>query len=102
MGSENTVPEAASIFEKIAMSLGMPPLTVEISFIILTMIIFLVVIVLVFAILRIRKEMISLNFKLGYIARLLKREIEGPAITQEPEQKKEPDKEESFKEEWKF
>ncbi len=102
MGSENTVPEAASIFEKIAMSLGMPPLAVEISFIILTMIIFLVVIVLVFAILRIRKEMISLNFKLGYIARLLKREIEGPAITQEPEKKKEADKEESFKEKWKF
>ena len=102
MGSESTAGEAASIFEKIALSLGLSPLVVEISFIILTMIIILIVIVFLFATLRIRKEMISLNFKLGYIARLLKREIEGPPPGREPEKKKELDKEDAFKEEWKF
>ena len=83
-------------------------MVVEISFIILTMIIILIVFVFLFTALRIRKEMISLNFKLGYIARLLKREIEGPAISPgptkipKPETKKEPPKEEPYKEEWKF
>ena len=64
------VDEAASIFEKIAQSLGLTPLAVEISFIILTMIVILIVFIFLFTALRIRKEMISLNFKLGYIARL--------------------------------
>lgn len=99
---------AGSIFEKIAQSLGLPPMVVEISFIILAMIIILIVFIFLFTALRIRKEMISLNFKLGYIARLLKREIEEPAIipeptmSPEPEIKKEPPKEEPYKEEWKF
>ena len=103
-----TVVGTASIFEKIAQSLELTPLVVEISFIILTMIIILIVFVFLFTALRIRKEIISLNFKLGYIARLLKREIEGPAIspeptpTPEPEIKKEPSKEEPYTEEWKF
>ena len=99
---------AASIFEKIAQSLGLAPMVVEISFIILTMLTILIVFVFLFTALRIRKEIISLNFKLGYIARLLKREIEGPAnspeptISPEPEIKKEPPKEEPYQEEWKF
>ena len=99
---------AASIFEKIAQSLGLTPMVIELSFIILTMITILIVFVFLFTALRIRKEMISLNFKLGYIARLLKREIEGPAnspeptISPEPEIKKEPPKEEPYQEEWKF
>ena len=99
---------AASIFEKIAQSLGLTPMVIELSFIILTMIAILIVFVFLFTALRIRKEMISLNFKLGYIARLLKREIEGPAnspeptISPEPEIKKEPPKEEPYQEEWKF
>lgn len=108
MESEITAGEAASLFEKIARSLGLSPFAVEISFIILTMIVILIVFVFLFTALRIRKEMISLNFKLGYIARLLKREIEGPAISPEPtispetRTKKEPPKEEPYKEEWKF
>ena len=116
MGSEVTAGDAAaeaavdaaSIFEKIAQSLGLPPMVVEISFIILTMIIILIVFIFLFTALRIRKEMISLNFKLGYIASLLKREIEGPAISpgptksREPKTKKEPPKEEPHNEEWKF
>ena len=103
-----TAVEAASIFDKIAQSLGLTPLVVEISFIILTMIIILIVFVFLFVALRIRKEIISLNFKLGYIARILKREIEGPAISAapeispEPEIKKEPPKQEPYKDEWKF
>ena len=106
--SAGAVVEATSIFERIAQSLELPPLVVEISFIILTMIIILIVFVLLFSVLRIRKEIISLNFKLGYIARLLKREIEGPAtspgptISPEPKTKKEPPKEEPYQEEWKF
>ena len=102
MGSENTIGEAVSIFDKIAGSLGVSPFVAEICFIILVMIIILIVMVFLFAILRIRKEMISLNFKLGYIARLLKREIEGPPPGPEPEEKKEPPKKNGFKEEWKF
>ena len=99
---------AASIFEKIAQSLGLTPMVVELSFIILIIISILIVFIFLFTALRIRKEMISLNFKLGYIARLLKREIEGPAISPEPtaspepEIKKEPPKEEPYQEEWKF
>jgi hypothetical protein len=102
MSSESAAGEAAGIFDKIAVSLGLSPFFVEISFIILAMIVILIVIVFLFATLRVRKEMISLNFKLGYIARLLKREIEGPPPGPEPEEKKEVDKEDAFKEEWKF
>ena len=101
MGSENTIGEAVSILDKIAGSLGVSTFFVEICFIILIMIIILIVMVFLFAILRIRKEMISLNFKLGYIARLLKREVEG-LPPGPPEKKKEPEKEEGLKEEWKF
>ena len=102
MGAETTVPQAASIFEKIAMSLGWPSLAVELSFIILTMIFILVFFVVVFAILRIRKELISLNFKLGYIARVLKREIEGPGFQKKSEKPEKSAGEEAFKEEWRF
>ena len=63
MGSETTASQATSILDEIAMSLGWPPLAVEICFIILTMIIILVVFIVVFAILRIRKEMIRMSSK---------------------------------------
>ncbi len=102
MGSETTVSQATSILDKIAMSLGWPPLAVEICFIILTMIILLVIFIVVFAILRIRKEMISLNFKLGYIARMVKREIEESEIKRTPEIEQKPQEVDAFKEEWKF
>ena len=65
MGSESAAGETASIFDKIAVSLGLSPFFVEISFIILAMIVILIVIVFLFAILRMRKEIISLNFKIG-------------------------------------
>lgn len=102
MGSESTIGEAVNIFDKIAGSLGVSPFLIEVGFSILVMIVILIVVVFLFAILRIRKEMISLNFKLGYIARLLKREIEGPPPGPAPEEKKEPQKEAGFEEEWKF
>jgi hypothetical protein len=102
MGSETTAAQATSILDKLAMSLGWPPLAVEICVIILTMIIILVIFIVVFAILRIRREMISLNFKLGYIARMVKREIEGAEIKKTPEVEHPPAEADSFKEEWKF
>ena len=102
MEPETTVSQATSILDKIAISLGWPPLAVEICFIILTMIIILVIFIVVFAILRIRKEMISLNFKLGYIARMVKREIEGSEIKRTTEIAQRPPEVDSSQEEWKF
>lgn len=102
MGSETTVSQATSIFEKIAMSLGWSSLAVEICFIIFTMIIILVIFIVVFAILRIRKEMISLNYKLGYIARLVNRGIEGSKIKRTTESTQKPSEAEPFNDEWKF
>jgi hypothetical protein len=102
MGSEITAGEGVGIFEKIAQSLGLSPFVVEIGFILLTMIIILIVFVFLFTALRIRKEMIRLNFKLGYIALLLKREIEGPAKSPESRTPEKPPREEPYKEEWKF
>ena len=102
MGSETTVSQATTILDKIAMSLGWPPLAVEIFFIILTVIIVLVIFIVLFAILRIRKELIRLNFKLGYIARMVKREIEGSEMKKTPEIRQTPQEVDAFKEEWKF
>ena len=102
MGAETTVPQAASIFEKIAMSLGWPSLAVELGFIIIIMIFIMVILVAVFAILRIRKELISLNFKMGYIARVLKREIEGPGFQEESGKTEKPSEAEVLKEEWRL
>ena len=102
MGSQTTVSQTASIFDKIAMSMGWPPLAVEICLIILTMIILLVIFIVVFAILRIRREMISLNFKLGYIARMIKHEIEGSEMKRTPEIEQKYPEVDPLKEEWKF
>jgi hypothetical protein len=102
MEPETTASQATSILEEIAISLGWPPLAVEICFIIFTMVIILVIFIVVFAILRIRKELISLNFKLGYIARMVKREIEGSEVKRTTEVAQKPPEVDSFKEEWKF
>ena len=103
MATEMTVAETSSIFQEIAMATGLPSLAVEVGFIVLALIIILLIIMVVSAILRIRKEMISLNFKISYIARLLKRQIEGAALKKEPEKKVEPkDKNAYKKDEWKL
>jgi hypothetical protein len=102
MGTEMTVPVTASIFEKIAAATGLPPIAVEVGFIILTLILILITIMMVLSILRIRKEIINLNYRIGYIARLLKREIEEAAFETQPAKKKEAEEKEIYKEEWKF
>lgn len=102
METEMTVAETTSIFHHIAIATGLPSLAVEVGLIILTLIIIIVTIMVVLAILRIRKEMISLNFKISYIARLLKRQIEGAALKKEPEKKVEPKEKRAYKDEWKL
>ena len=67
-----------------------------------SLVIVLVTLIVVLAILRIRKEMISLNFKLGYIARMVKREIEGSEIKRTTEIAQRPQEVDSSEEEWKF
>ena len=102
METDVSLPASAGIFQNIADATGLPLISVEIGTLILVLIFVLIVITVVLAILRIRRETISLNFKLGYIASLMKRELERPAAKKEPESRKEPEPEESFKEEWKF
>ena len=103
MATEMTVAETSSIFQEIAMATGLPSLAVEVGFIVLALIIILVIIMVVLAILRIRKEMISLNLKINYIARLLKRQIEGTAVKKEPEKKLGPKEKKAYKkDEWKL
>ena len=99
---DTTLLETSSIFQKIAISTGLPLFVVEVGGIILTIILILAAILMVSATLRIKKEMISLNFKIGYMARLLKRELEGSAQKKETHKTKETEKEENFKEHWKF
>ena len=102
METEMTVPVTASVFEKIATATGLPQIAVEVCFIILALVIILITIMIVLSILRIRKEIITLNYKIGYIARLLKREIEEAAFETQKAKKKEAEEKETYKEEWKF
>ena len=102
METEMTVPVTASVFKKIATAAGLPQIAVEVGFIILAFILILITIMVVLSILRIRKEIISLNYKIGYIARLLKREIEEAAFEKQPAKNKEAAEKETHKEEWKF
>jgi len=102
METEMTVPVTASVFEKIAAATGLPQIAVEIGFIILALVLILITIMMVLSILRIRKEIISLNYRIGYIARLLKREIEESAFETQTARKKETEEKETYKEEWKF
>jgi hypothetical protein len=102
METEMTVPVTASVFEKIATATGLPQIAVEISFIILALVLILITIMMVLSILRIRKEIISLNYRIGYIARMLKREIEEAAFETQPAKRKGAEEKETYKEEWKF
>jgi hypothetical protein len=102
METEMTVPVTASVFGKIATATGLPQMAVEIGIIILALVLILITIMMVLSILRIRKEIISLNYRIGYIARLLKREIEEVAFETQPANKKGAEEKETYKEEWKF
>ena len=102
METEMTVAVTASVFEKIANATGLPQIAVEVGFVILALVLILITIMVVLSILRIRKEIISLNYRIGYIARLLKREIEEAAFETQPAKKKEAEEKETYKEEWRF
>ena len=102
METEMTVAVTASVFEKIANATGLPQIAVEVGFVILALVLILITIMVVLSILRIRKEIISLNYRIGYIARLLKREIEEAAFETQTAKKRETEEKENYKEEWKF
>jgi Sec-independent protein translocase protein TatA len=71
--------ETITVFQKIAVATGLSPWTVEIGSVVLFTLIIVVIIYVVLAISRIRKEIINLNLAVRYLVRLLKQEIEGSA-----------------------
>ena len=69
---------ATGLMARIAASLGYPTIVVELIVAACFLILLLVVIFSVLALFRIRKEMISLNFKIIYIGRLIEEAVKGP------------------------
>ena len=65
--------ETTNIFQKIAMSTGLPSLAVETGLLLIVMLLISVVILVVLAILKIRKEMVKMSKTTNYIANLLRR-----------------------------
>ena len=65
-----------TIIDKIAASTGLPSLAVEAGFLVIAISMVLVMIFIVLAIIRIRKEMIKANAALSYITRLLTKGFE--------------------------
>jgi hypothetical protein len=63
--------ESTTIIHKIAVSIGLPTLAVEVGFLVLLTALLLVFILVVLTILRVRKETIRMNYTVTYIARLL-------------------------------
>jgi len=61
------------MIQKIAEFTGVPLLAVEAGFLLLLTIIFVIVVLLVLAIFRIKNEMIKMGYTINYIARLLER-----------------------------
>ncbi|MGD8763853.1 MAG: hypothetical protein PVG87_16195 [Desulfobacteraceae bacterium] len=77
--------EATTIFQKIADSMGLPAIAVEVGFLLLLTALLLVLILMVLAILRVRKEAIRMNYTATYIAGLLnqgQRNIQAGKIAQ--------------------
>ena len=68
------------IFQKIAESLGLPPLVVEVGLLVLITALILVVVLVGGAVIRIRKEMIKFNFGVDYVSNMLMREVEESKI----------------------
>jgi hypothetical protein len=80
-----TLSETATIFHKIAVSMGLPTIAVEVGFLILLTALLLIFILVVLAILRVKKEMVKMNSTATYIARLLnqgQRKIQAGKIAQ--------------------
>ncbi len=82
------ISETITVFQKIAAATGLSPGEVEIGSVVLFALIIAVIIYVVLAITRIRKELINLNLAVRYFVRMLKQEIEGAAI----DRKKVPEK----------
>ena len=75
--------ETITVFQRIATATGLSPLEVEIGSVVLFALIIAVIIYVVLAISRIRKEIVNLNLAVRYLVRLIKQEIEGAAIDRE-------------------
>jgi len=71
--------ETITVFQKIATATGLSPGEVEIGSVVLFALIIVVIIYVVLAITRIRKELINLNLVVRYLVRMLKQETEGAA-----------------------
>jgi hypothetical protein len=85
---------ATGLIAQIAASLGYPTIVVELIVAGCFLILLLFVVFSVLAIFRIRKEMISLNFKIVYIGRLIEQAVKGPRM---PEATKPPPKDQPKK-----
>ncbi len=75
--------ETITVFQRIATTTGLSPLEVEIGSVVLFALIIAVIIYVVLAISRIKKEIVNLNLAVRYLVRLIKQEIEGAAIDRE-------------------
>ena len=80
MPEAQTTEAAVGLIAHIAQSLGYPVIIIELIIFGLLVIMLLVVVFAVLAIFRIRKEMISLNFKIMYIGRLIEQAVKKPQI----------------------
>jgi hypothetical protein len=74
-GSDITI-----IFQQIAQSLGLPPLAIEVGFLILVAALILGVVLVSGAVIRIAKEMIKFNIGVDYVSSILTREVEETKI----------------------
>jgi len=81
--------ETITVFQKIATATGLSPGEFEIGAVILFALIIVVIIYVVLAISRIRKEIINLNLAVRYLVRMLKQEIEGVADSKQLQNLKE-------------
>jgi Sec-independent protein translocase protein TatA len=81
--------ETITVFQRIATATGLSPLEVEIGSVVLFALIIVVIIYVVLAISKIRKEIINLNLAVRYLVRMLKQEIEGAADSKQLQNLKE-------------
>ena len=80
MPETQTAEAAVGLIAQIAESLGYPAIIIELIIVGFLIILLLVVVFAVLAIFRIRKELISLNFKIVYIGRLIEQAVKKPSI----------------------
>jgi hypothetical protein len=86
MKETHTAEVTAGLIGQIAHSLGYPVIVIESLFFGFLIVLLLAVVFAVMAIFRIRKEMISLNFKIAYIGRLIEQAVKGPRLSKAAEE----------------